>query len=474
MFAIDPDSAVPLVTQIVEGMKALIAGEKLRPGTKIPSIRQFAETQKVSASTVVEAYDRLVAEGYLVARQSAGFYVRTMSRGLYREQQQSLRNIRFDPLWFVRRVWESGSAETTPGYGWVPDAWLDTDMIRRTMRNLAGKPAPLGSGYGNPKGLTALRLKICDWLAEREIAAAPDQVLLTTGASHALELVSQYLLRPGDAVLVDEPGYSVMMSNLRARGARLIGVPWNASGPDLNALEKLAAEHAPRAFFTNSRLHNPTGASYSPSTAHHVLRLAERHDFIVVEDDVCADLDIGAGRSLACLDQLNRVIYVTSFSKSISPHLRTGFIAADPDAIEDLTQIKMMTGLTSSEITERLTLEILNEGRHRKQIKSLKEKLSEAQGRVCRQLVQAGMQLFAEPQSGLFVWARHPAFHDSSLLCNEALDTNLLLAPGHLFMVDGRPSPWIRFNVGFSDRPELFAFLRQGERNSAASIAHPD
>ena len=176
---------------------------------------------------------------------------------------------------------------------------------------------------------------------------------------------------------------------------------------------------------------------------------------------MCADLDIGARRSLACLDQLNRVIYLTSFSKSISPRLRTGFIAADPDAIEDLTQIKMMTGLTSSEITERLTLEILNEGRHRKQIRALQDRLAQAQDRVCRRLSECGLQLFAEPHSGLFAWARHPAFDDSSLLCNDALEANLLLAPGHLFMEGGQPSPWMRFNVGFSDRPELFDFLRR-------------
>ncbi|HEY0847800.1 MAG TPA: PLP-dependent aminotransferase family protein [Noviherbaspirillum sp.] len=469
MFEINPDSSTPLVIQIVEGMKDLITSQKLRSGTKIPSIRQFADAHKVSASTVVEAYDRLVAEGFLVARQSAGFYVRTMSRGLYREEKQSLRNIRFDPLWFVRRVWESASADVTPGYGWIPDEWLDGELIRRAMRSLASKPSAQGTGYGHPKGLNSLRLKACDWLAEREIAAAPDQVLLTTGASHALELVSEYLLRPGDAVLVDEPGYSVMMSNLRARGARLVGVPWTPAGPDLNALEKLATEHAPRAFFTNPRLHNPTGASYSPATAHRVLQLAERFNFIIVEDDVSADLDISSRRPLACLDQLNRVIYVTSFSKSISPRLRTGFIAADPDAIEDITQIKMMTGLTSSEVTERLTLEILNEGRHRKQIKSLRDKLAEAQDRVCRHLVQSGLELFTEPQSGLFVWARHPDFEDSNLLCNEALDANLLLAPGHLFMVNGQPSPWIRFNVGFADRPPLFAFLQGcGTRQDAS------
>jgi DNA-binding transcriptional MocR family regulator len=459
MLSLDFNAQTPLVLQIVEGMKSLIAERKLRPGTKIPSIRQFAEAHGVSVSTVVEAYDRLVADGHLVPRQSAGFYVRTTSQGIYREEAQSLRNIRFDPLWFVRKAWESRSAEVTPGFGWVPDAWLDDDAVRRALRNLAAKPASKTLGYGNPRGLTALRLKVCDWLAEQEIGTAPDQVLLTTGASHALELVSQYLLRPGDNVLVDEPGYSVMMSNLRARGARLIGVPWTTQGPDVAVFEKLVTEHQPRAFFTNSRLHNPTGASYSPATAHRILQLAERHDFVVVEDDVCADLDPEARRSLACLDQLHRVIYLTSFSKSISPRLRVGFIAAHQDAIEDITQIKMTTGLTSSELTERLTYEILTEGRFRKHIRALRERLGKAQENAARKLEQAGLQLFDAPKAGLFLWARHPQIEDSAELCNKAIESDLLLAPGHLFMTEGQTTPWMRFNAGFSDNARLYEFF---------------
>lgn len=459
MLPLDFNAQTPLVLQIVEGMKSLIAERKLRPGTKIPSIRQFAEAHGVSVSTVVEAYDRLVADGHLVPRQSAGFYVRTTSQGIYREEAQSLRNIRFDPLWFVRKAWENRSAEVTPGFGWVPDAWLDDDGVRRALRNLAAKPASKTVGYGTPRGLTALRLKVCDWLAEQEIGATPDQILMTTGASHALELVSHYLLRPGDNVLVDEPGYSVMMSNLRARGARLIGVPWTMQGPDVAIFEKLVAEHRPRAFFTNSRLHNPTGASFSSATAHRILQLAERHDFVVVEDDVCADLDSAARRSLACLDQLQRVIYLTSFSKSISPRLRVGFIAAHQDAIEDITQIKMTTGLTSSEMTERLTYEILTEGRFRKHIRALRERLGEAQENAARRLEQAGLELFDAPKAGLFLWARHPLVEDSAELCNRAIESDLLLAPGHLFMIEGQTTPWMRFNAGFSDNARLYEFF---------------
>jgi DNA-binding transcriptional MocR family regulator len=459
MLTLDLSAPSSLVLQIALGVKALIDERKLLPGAKLPSIRQFAETHGVSVSTVVEAYDRLVADGYLVPRQSSGFYVRATTRGIYREEAQSLRNIRFDPLWFVRRAWENRSAEVTPGFGWVPDAWLDNDAMRRALRALSGKPPSQMVGYGNPRGLTSLRLKISAWLAEQEIAAAPDQVLLTTGASHGIELVSHYLLRPGDTVLVDEPGYSVMMSNLRARGAQLIGVPWTPEGPDVTTLDELASRCRPRAFFTNSRLHNPTGASCSPATAHRVLQIADRYDFIVVEDDVSADLDVSARRSLACMDQLRRVIYLTSFSKSISPRLRVGFIAAHRDAVEDITQIKMMTGLTSSEIAERMAHEILSEGRFRKHIRALRERLGEAQKNTAGCLEAAGLALFATPEAGLFLWARHPAFADSSALCNEAIEADLLLAPGHLFMAQGQTSPWMRFNVGFCDSPRLYDFL---------------
>jgi DNA-binding transcriptional MocR family regulator len=271
--------------------------------------------------------------------------------------------------------------------------------------------------------------------------------------------VSRYLVRAGDTVLVDEPGYSVMIANLRALGANVIGVPWTPTGPDVARLDQLAAQHKPRAFFTNPRLHNPTAASYSTNVAFRVLQLADRHDFIVVEDDVCADLDPEPRRSLACLDQLRRVIYITSYSKSVSPKLRVGFVAADPDAIEDMTQIKMMTGLTSCEVTERLTLELLNEGRYRKQIRSLKDQCAAAREAVTLGLQSAGLDVFAAPGAGLFIWARHPHFNDSAHLCNEALERNLLLAPGHLFMIEGQPSPWMRFNVGYSNSPQLFEFL---------------
>ncbi|MDF3833809.1 PLP-dependent aminotransferase family protein [Cupriavidus basilensis] len=460
MFFLDAGSSKPLVQQIVEHFQTLITEGKFHSGMKIPSIRSFAESHGVSVSTVVDAYDRLVAEGLLIPRQNAGFYVRSFQHGQYLAPEAgNLANVRFDSLWMLRRIWENRSVEINPGCGWMPESWMDDDSLRRNMRNVSNHSSGSMTGYGTPKGYLPLRWKISDWLNEDEIFCPPEQLLMTNGAAHALGLLTQYLLARGDTVLVDEPGYSLLLFHLKRLGVNIVGVPWTAQGPDPVAMEQLLKQYKVKVFFTNPRLHNPTGASYTTATAHKTLQLADRHDFLIVEDDVCSDLDASTRRSLASMDQLERVIYVSSFSKTISPSLRVGYIAAHPDLVEDLTQFKIMTGLTSSEVEERIAYQILTDGRHRKYLKGLRDKLVQAQDDTRRRLQQAGMLLFNQAHEGMFVWARHPRHADAHELSNQALNHDICLAPGHLFVHDKQVSPWLRFNVGYCASDKLYEFL---------------
>ncbi|MDN0083645.1 PLP-dependent aminotransferase family protein [Crenobacter sp. SG2305] len=460
MFQLDTSLPTPLVVQIVGQLKMLIDEQKLRAGTKLPSIRSFAEAHGISVSTVIDAYDRLVAEGYLVPRQNTGFFVRSFHPRHSFGVSGNASEVQFDSLWMLHKSWENDTAEINPGCGWLPEKWMDDDSLRRNLRAVSGQAGDFLTGYGAPQGYLPLRRKIADWLHEHEIYAPPEQVLLTTGASHALGLLVQYLVKPGETVFVDEPGYSVLLFHLKRLGANVVGVPWSAQGPDLEALGALLQQHRPRVLFTNPRLQNPTGASCSAATAHKLLQLAERHDFLVVEDDIYAELDPSSRRSLASMDQLSRVVYVNSFSKTICASLRVGYIAGHPDLIGDLTQFKMMTGLTSCELTERATYQILTEGRHRKHLKMLRERLHVAQQATRQRLAEAGLELFSPHASeGMFVWARRPGHDDSAALSYEALNAGIFLAPGHLFYSDNGPSPWLRFNVGYCDDARLYDFL---------------
>ena len=457
MFVLDPQSTVALVTQIVGGFRQMVDDGALRAGAKLPSIRQFAHAHGVSVYTVVDAYDRLVALGYFQSQANSGFFVRSRvspaALPLGATGQYS-----FDSMWYLRRIFENRALRSKPGCGWLPGDWLFTDGMRRSLRNLAAEDVDLG-GYGEPKGYLPLRQVVRDLLASREVVVHAEQVLLTQGSSQGLDLAARQLVRPGDAVLVDEPGYANLLFSLRFLGARLVGAPRTPAGYDLETLEARIVQHRPKVFFTQPRLQSPTGSTAVLSHLHRVLQLAEKYDFIVVENDIYADLDPESRPSLASLDQLKRVIYISSFSKTISPNIRAGYLAAAPELLEDLARLKMISGLTSSEFSERLAYGALTDGRWRKHIKTLRDRLALGQRRLASLLLAVGFELFCEPKAGMFLWARHPAIQNAGELAYKAAEQDILLGPGHLFSVDLEPSPWLRFNVAWSDDDALLRFL---------------
>ena len=457
MFTLNPQSAIALVTQIVAGFRQMVDDGSLRAGAKLPSIRQFAHANGVSVYTVVDAYDRLVALGYFQSQANSGFFVRARSHQ-EASSQGAAGHYSFDSMWYLRRIFESRALHSKPGCGWLPGDWLFTDGMRRSLRSLAAQELELG-GYGEPKGYLPLRQVVRDLLASREIVVTADQVLLTQGSSQALDLAARALVRAGDAVLVDEPGYANLLFSLRFLGARLVGAPRTPAGYDLDTLEARIIEHRPKVFFTQPRLQSPTGSTAVLSHLHRVLQLAEKYDFIVVENDIYADVDPEFRPSLASLDQLKRVIYVGSFSKTISPNLRAGYMAANPELLEDLARLKMISGLTSSEFTERLALGALTDGRWRKHIKTLRDRLAAGQQQLSSHLLDIGFELFCEPKAGMFLWARHPAVQNAAELAYKAAEQDILLGPGHLFSVDLEPSPWLRFNVAWADDEAVLRFL---------------
>jgi DNA-binding transcriptional MocR family regulator len=470
MFILNPQSSTPLVTQIVEGLRRLIVEQSLRPGAKLPSIRAFAASHGVSVFTVVEAYDRLVAQGWLVSRTHSGFYVKRRDTPAPGEGQRVATDLRFDARWYLQQIFETRNLSLKPGCGWLPNDWLFEDGVRRSLRQLATDGAELG-GYGLPHGHLALRLLIAESLAEHQIAVGAENVLLTQGSSQALDLVARRLVKAGDAVLVDDPGYPNLMFMLRFLGARLIGVPRLANGYDLTALEALIVEHKPTVFFTQPRLQSPTNSVTPVAQLFRLLQLAEQHGLTLVENDIYTDLDPEVRPSLASLDQLKRVIYVGSYSKTISPNIRVGYVVAKPDLLEDLAQLQMVSGLTSSDLTERLAFGALSEGRWRKHLKSLRSRLADAHGRVARRLADLGFELFNEPKAGMYLWARHPDLTDGAELTRLAAGEGMMLGPGQLFLVEPRTTGWLRFNVAFSDDERVYAFLAGQIQLQAQSAA---
>ena len=471
------ESGETLIDQIARSVAARIDDRLLRGGARMPSIRQFAATHGVSAFTVVASYDKLVARGYLESRRGAGFYVRERAPLIGAERPAGVPHAStphaangsapggkgIDVVWLIRAMFRQAPYQQMPGSGVLPCEWLDGPTIANALRAVSRQSPKLLLNYGVPQGFLPLRQQLQHRLAELEIDAAPEQIVTTAGVTQALDLVAREFTRPGDTIFVDDPAWFLMFGSFAALGAKVVGIPRLADGPDIAALAQLAALHRPKLYIINSVLHNPSSTSLSAAKAFQVLRLAEEHGFVIVEDDIYCDLHPGSAvqpaTRLAALDQLNSVIYLGGFSKTMAANLRVGYIATSPERAERLADRKMLSTLTTSDIGERVVYKVLSEGAYRKHIDRIRARLDSVRTKALRQMERIGLTIGSAPPAGMFVWV--DAGRDTNVLTERAMAEGLLLAPGSLFSPNQLPSTRMRLNVAAMQEPAVWRFLER-------------
>ncbi len=400
------ESDISRTQMVMTTIRQRIAGRSLTPGAKLPSVRALSATLKVSTSTVVDAYDRLVAEGAIYSRPGSGFYVASQAEPFSLAEAAPRRDRAIDPFWVSRQALEDAEGVIKPGCGWLPNSWMPEEGVRRALRTLARGESPALMQYGTPLGLLALRQLIARRLNERGVEAAPDRIILTDSGTQAIDMLCRLLLEPGDTVLVDDPCYFNFHALLSAHRAKVVGVPYTQTGPDIEALATILEEQRPRLYITNSAIHNPTGAALSPVIAHKVLKLAERFDLTIVEDDIFADFEHHPAPRLAAFDGLERVIEIGSFSKTLSASLRCGFIAARPEWIERLADLKIATSFGGARLDAELVLQALSDGSYRKHLDMMRARLSRAMFETAGKLRNMGVEPWLVPEAGMFLWCR--------------------------------------------------------------------
>lgn len=486
LLAIDRNRRGGLVEQIVGAISAMVNERRLAAGTKMPSLRQFAKCNGVSTYTVVEAYERLHQLGLLSSRRGCGFFVaRSLPRAPFAPPsspspfrpaaRSDLDAPAPDLCPELCPDLYSGQADALPaGAGWLPPEWYGENTILEAVRHAMKIPAGRLRGYGHPLGFPALRQQLAASLSGELFAVEPDQVLLTNGATHAFDLVLRTLTRPGDVVLVEDPGYGNLLALVRHHGCVPVGIARSEAGLDMSELARQAAALHPKLMFVNTVLQNPLGTSLSHAQAHRLLALAEQFDFWLVEDDICRELAPPSEASLAAMDGLRRVIRVGSFSKTLSPVLRVGSLCASPALIPELLHVKMVAGLTTSEINERAVFHATGARGYRRMVERLVARLEEARERSLEALDGAGLRPLARPRGGMFVSAGWPdgaapghggrGGRSGRTIADAALDAGILLAPGEFFTQREPQGIWFRFNAACAAHPRLLDFLRAQRR----------
>ena len=455
----------PLVEQLVQHCHALIEGHSLRAGTRLPSVRQLADAACVSRDTVVQAYDRLVAQGMVYSRPGSGFFVSAQRLPHKAKSQKTLQNpglaadAAFDTPFLLRSMFrDTQEARFDGSTGILPASWMDHDMLNTAVRSVGRSAGMQLMGYGTPQGYAPLRQQLAAHLLTQGLAIHPEQELMTcAGVTQGMDLVLRSHLRAGDAVLVEDPTWYMVFGMLRAWGVQVLPVPRLRDGPDLQALQRLAAAHRPKLFITNTVVHNPTGFGLSLSVAHDVLRLAEQYDFVILEDDTYADFAPQQPMRLATLDRLRRVVLLGGFSKTLAGSLRVGYIAAHAQRIRTLTDTKLLSGLTSAELSERVVHRILADGQYRKHVQRLRQRLDATRQRCLQALEGMGLRVPQEPLAGMFAWV--DAGQDTEALARQAAAQGVLLAPGVLFSAQQRSSAMLRLPVSVADDPTSLAVL---------------
>lgn len=452
---LDRDADLSMVEQIVQGVRGWIAENGLRPGARLPSIRQLASHNGISRSSVIEAYDRLIAEGLLRSRPGAGFFIAV---------QDVLQTHNVDPAdQVVSRFWEMFSDKTDAlklGCGWWPTDWREDTGVGYAVRQVARKNASGLFDYSTPLGYLPLRQHIQQRLRLLGLNSGVDQILVTAGASHALDLIVRCFLKIGDLAFVEDPGYYNLFRLLEFHGVEMRGVPRLQQGPDITYLEELLKKYRPKMFFTNSIFQNPTGTTTKPEVAYQILRLSEKYGFTLVEDDVYADFTNDRCDRLATLDQLHRVIYVGSYSKTLSSSLRVGFIAGNKKLIGTLTDAKMLTSIASSRFAEIVVSTMLSNGSYRKMMERLRVRLDRQRATAVAMLRRLGWEIFVEPVGGMFLWVRKPDVNDADALLEKAACYGVTLSAASIFTPDRSDCPWLRINVAYADDARAVRFFK--------------
>ncbi|ENU41513.1 hypothetical protein F985_02400 [Acinetobacter seifertii] len=446
---------------VISQIEQQIKNRSLTPGSRLPSVRKLSKDLGFSVSTIVEAYERLIAVGKIESRSGSGFYVVGPLAPLALSELGPKLDRSIDPLWISRQSLEAKPDAFKPGCGWLPNDWMPLESIRKALRSATRNEDDNLMGYSSPLGLPALRDLLARRAQSKGIEANLNQVLLTDSGTQAIDLVCRFLLKPDDVVLIDDPCYFNFHALLKVHQVKVIGIPYTSSGPDLETFKEAIETHNPRLYITNSGIHNPTGATLSLSIAHQLLKLIEQSNLIVIEDDIFSDFEHTSAPRLAALDNLSRVIFIGSFSKTLSASIRCGYIIAKPEWIDQITDLKIATSFSHNGLSAKILHTALTDGSYRKHLDVLKVRLSQAMQETIVKLKAIGIEPWIEPKAGIFVWCRLPEGIDAAKIAQFCLNREVILAPGNAFSQAQSAGQFIRFNITQSNHDYIYKTLTE-------------
>jgi len=450
---IDFESEVPVYRQIAEGVRSAAGHDRLKSGHRLPPTRDLARQLGVNRNTVVAAYELLAGEGWIQSHTGKGTFLVAPSDGtveadpvgggrtMFATFSRSADAAAQGALAAVYRLAISREGISFAG-SYPTSELMPLEAIRSALNRALSTCGPEILAYGPTAGHPSLRETIAAGMrAAGSVGVGPGDLLVTNGAQQAVELVFRTFLDRGDTVLIEDPTYTGALTALGSVGARPIGVPMDDEGIRPDLMELALQRHRPRLIYVQSTFQNPTTRVMGEARRRDILRLVQRYRCPLVEDDWAGDLRYEGDPlpTLHALDGGRHVIYLSTFSKKLTPGLRVGWVAAPPVVLERLVELKRIEDCGTSPLLQAALDIFVRDGGLQKHLDRVRPAYLER--RDC--MIGALQRHFppeaswTRPQGGLFVWVALPATVDGDDLFVAARQNGVLYSRGDLFHCDG-------------------------------------
>lgn len=478
--ALERSGAGSLTAQIVDLFLEAIASGELEASAKLPPTRRLAALAEINQLTATRCYRRLQALGAVVSEVGRGTFVRASAPAAHERARAS------DASWqsyvlpaergddsdrivaeIARHVEDPAVIPLSAGYPALD--LLPLEDLRTATTAAIARHGARSFQYGPIEGVSELREELARLGRTRGIDDDADSIIVTTGARQALTLAARATLRPGDKVACESPSFMGIIEALRSSGAEVFPIPVDAGGLDTDALEQLLRRHEIRLLATQPRLHNPTGADLSPPRRAHLVELAVRHGFFILEDAVYGDLrfegeEIGPLRALAP----DHVIYVDSLSKTVGPGLRAGWVAASGPVLDRVAIEKRRDDAHGATLTQQITAGYLAAGLYTAQIERARARYRHNRD-VLLEALDAELGTLADfirPAGGGHIWVTLRQAVDDARLYRECLAAGVTFVPGQAMLVERPRATHMRLSYGLPDP----AMLREAARRLGRTI----
>ena len=445
-----------LYQQIAAELAGQIAAGIHGPGDRLPGVRGHALQRGVSVATVVAAYRKLEDEGYIEARSRSGFYVRTRKAIQTIEAGASSVTAPPCPVTGQSMTMALIKAASNPGIvqlgAAVPDpAYLPTNAVARALARVARTERSRAAAYMMPPGAPELRQQIARRMSQTGGSISADDIVITTGCQEALSLALRACTRPHDVVAVESPAFYGLLHVLESLELKVLEIPAHPrTGIALDALAFALDRWSVKACVVVPNFSNPLGYCMSDARKRALVELLTQRGVTLIEDDVYGDLGFENRRPSTCKGLMPQadILYCSSFSKTLSPGLRIGWVAAGEQRRERIEYLKYVTSIASPSVPQLATAELLENGRYERYLREVRGRYASAVARMS----DAVMKYFPEgtrisqPAGGFVLWVELPHNVDGFDLARRALRQGMSIAPGTLFSASGKFGNFVRLS----------------------------